>query len=232
MKIEKRYLDGSYLNLNPEWDQQDSEWKADLVKTMLLKHKLSPLTLCEVGCGAGGILKNLKISYPQTIMHGYDVAPSLLKFWPNEDESDIKFTLGNFYQKNTIIYEMLLMLDVFEHVRDPFTFLEETKKHSKKFIFHIPLDLSALSVARGYPLIRARKMVGHLNFYDKNIALETLTDCGYKIIDWKYTRASQTMPNRKLKTKLAGLSKGILSYINRDLSVRILGGDTLIVLAE
>ena len=40
------------------------------------------------------------------------------------------------------------------------------------------------------------------------------------------------MPNRKLKTKIAGLSKGILSSINSDLSVRILGGDTLIVLAE
>lgn len=235
MKIEDRYLDGNYLSQNPDWDRGDSLWKAELVKFMLRKHKINPKSICELGCGAGDILRNLQLSYPNSEIYGYDISPLLAKFWEEDKANSLKkinFVLGDFYRLNKTKHDLLLMMDVFEHVRDPYTFLEDARSHAQKFIFHIPLDLSALSVARGYPLINARRAVGHLHFYDKNIALEMLKDCGFRILDWRYTGASLNMPNRAIKTKAAALIRKIFYFLNRDLGVRFLGGDTLVVLAE
>jgi hypothetical protein len=234
MKIESRYLDGTYLIHNPNWDREDAAWKANLVTTMLSDHNIQPNSICEVGCGSGDILRCLRTRFPKIGLFGYDISPHLSEFWNDSKNVDfpIKFTLGNFHSENHISHDILLMLDVFEHVRDPFTFLELSRTHAQKFIFHIPLDLSASGVARKAPLLNSRRSVGHLNFYTKDLALETLIDCGYKIIDWRYTGAWLNMPNRSLKTRIARLPRRVVFALNKDLGVRLLGGETLIVLAE
>lgn len=235
MKIEQRYLDGSYLQKNPNWDRADATWKADQVLKILTDHKVAPTSVCEIGCGSGDILRSLSSRLTAARLVGYDVSPQLANFW-NSVEPGLSggptFHLADFHTKNTEVFDLLLMLDVFEHVRDPFSFLEATRPHAKKFVFHIPLDLNAISVARRSPLIAARRNVGHLHFYTKDLALETLTDSGYKIIDWRYTGASLNMQTRSVKTHIARLPRRVAGLINKDWAVRILGGETLVVLAE
>lgn len=235
MKVENKYLDGTYLNNNSNWDREDAEWKADLVYHLLKSHSLEVNSICEVGCGSGDILRHLLGVFPRAKLYGYDISPQLLPFWncSNDEILDrIHFNLGDFHEINTITHDVLLMLDVFEHVRDPFTFLEMSRKHAHNFIFHIPLDLSSLGVARKNPLLNVRRKVGHLNFYTKDLALETLTDCGYTIIDWKYTGASLNSPNRSLYTKLASVPRRVFYKFNKDVGVRVFGGETLLVLAK
>ena len=235
MKIENRYLDGSYLDNNNNWDREDAEWKANLVYCLLRSHSLEVNSVCEVGCGSGDILRHLQRVLPRAELCGYDISPQLLPFWNRSNEevlSPICFNLGDFHEINTIKHDVLLMLDVFEHVRDPFTFLEISRNHARNFVFHIPLDLSALGVARKNPLLNVRRKVGHLNFYTKDLALETLTDCGYTIIDWKYTGASFNSPNRSFYTKLASVPRRVLYTLNKDVGVRVFGGETLLVLAK
>ena len=124
------------------------------------------------------------------------------------------------------------MLDVFEHIRDPFSFLENSRRHATHFVFHVPLDLSASAIVRGYPLINARKKVGHLHYYTKDLALSTLFETGYEVLDWRYTGASLNSPNRSLKTRLAAMPRRIAYAVNKDFGVRLLGGETLLVLAK
>ena len=113
-----------------------------------------------------------------------------------------------------------------------YTFLESSKAHAKRFVFHIPLDLSALGVLRKHPLLETRAKVGHLHFYTKDLALQTLKECGYRIVDWRYTGASLNVPHRAIKTRLASIPRRVAYSVNRDWGVRLLGGETLIVLAE
>lgn len=231
MKVESRYLDGSYLESNPEWDRLDAEWKATLVEAILKRNGVVPRSIVEVGCGSGDILRHLRDAFNDAKLVGYDISPQAQVFW-NDDSEGIDFFLGDFHEQNMSSYDVLLMLDVFEHVRDPFSFLEESRKHAKYFVFHIPLDLSAQSVARGKPLLNARRTVGHLNSYTKDLALETLSDCGFNILESSYTGASLNMPNRSFLTKIAQIPRSLLSLIDKDISVRIFGGETLIVLAK
>ena len=226
------YESGDYLANNPTWDEEDSEWKAKQVINILQKNNLSPKSIVEVGCGAGGILASLFNILPSVKYSGFDIAPDASKFWKKHLSKNIKFQINDFLKTQTDFYDVLLLLDVFEHVPNPFEFLSGLKGRANYYIFHIPLDLSALSVARETPLLYVRKKVGHIHYYTKGLALSLLEESGYKIIDWSYTGAAFTVPQITWKTFLSRIPRKILFGINRDLGVRLLGGDTLIVLAK
>jgi cyclopropane fatty-acyl-phospholipid synthase-like methyltransferase len=233
-KTKNLYIGNQYLDQNPNWHREDSQWKAKIIAKILEDYKIQPKSICEVGCGAGDVLRYLKSSFPHAGLYGFDISPHAAKFWDENqgEQRNVAFKLGDFHQINTMSYDVLMMLDVFEHVRDPFSFLENSRPYAQKFVFHIPLDLSASSVARKMPLLNSRRSVGHLHFYNKDLALETLRGAGYRIIDWRYTGASLNSPKRAWKTQLASMPRRLLWGINKDMGVRLLGGETLLVLAE
>jgi SAM-dependent methyltransferase len=228
MAVDTRYVDGSYLAANPNWDAEDAAWKASKVVAILADNKVQPATLCDVGCGSGDVLANLQRSLPTTRFAGFDVSPQLAKFWARHPTIDFR---TDFFD-NQEVFDVLTMLDVFEHVRDPFTFLEGARKHARQFVFHIPLDLCAMNVARAAPLMTSRRQVGHLHFYTKDLALETLTDCGFHIVDWSYTDSYTLTTHHTWKTRVAAIPRRIAYAVNKDFGVRLLGGETLIVLAN
>ncbi len=231
-KIEERYYDGSYLEENPNWDREDSPWKANLVQSVLNENAIVPKSICEVGCGSGDVLVNLRSHFPSTAFYGYDISPQVSHFWEEDDHEGITFAQGDFFDMKHEKYDVLLLLDVIEHVTDPFTFLEQLHNTAEYFLLHIPLDLNAISVLRDKPIMEVRSKVGHIHYYTKNLALATLEDCGYEVISWKYTDASLNAPGRSIKTRLAMLPRALLYALNKDFGVRALGGETLVVLAR
>ncbi len=71
-------------------------------------------------------------------MTGYVISPQAAQFWKqhNEAGSAVEFQLVNFHEINVNKYDVLLMLDVFEHIRDPFSFLENSQRHAANIVFH------------------------------------------------------------------------------------------------
>jgi hypothetical protein len=117
-------------------------------------------------------------------------------------------------------------------VEDYMGFLQKLKGKARYTIFHIPLNLSVQTVFRKNRLIYARKKVGHIHYYTKETALATLEDTGYRIIDHFYTAGSIDLPDKKLRTRLAKFPRKFFFKLNEDLTVRVLGGYSLMVLAE
>jgi hypothetical protein len=228
----RRYQDGSYLAHNPDWDRSDSLWKALLVKAILKESKLSPLRICEVGCGAGEILVHLRKSFPDAILTGFDISTDASRFWKNHEGQGIQYYCADFLTLNQEQYDCILLLDVIEHLTNPFAFLEAIRVRAKFFVFHFPLDLSASSVLRESPLLTQRKTVGHIHYFTKELALALLRESGLDVMHWRYTNASLSGPSRTLKTRLASLPRRLAYAINKDLGVRLLGGETLMVLAK
>jgi tRNA G46 methylase TrmB len=70
------YEDGSYLANNPGWHEEDSPWKAKQISKIIKKNSLNPRTICEVGCGAGGVLNQLSGQYADDReLFGYEISP-------------------------------------------------------------------------------------------------------------------------------------------------------------
>lgn len=128
-------------------------------------------------------------------------------------------------------FDLLLCIDVLEHVEDYLGFLKDLRCKATNKMFHIPLDMSVQWVLRNRPILLAREQVGHLHYFTKETAIATLNDTGYAILDWFYTPGAIASP-RSFKARLARWPKRLLSTINQDLVVRILGGYSLLVLAE
>ena len=125
-----------------------------------------------------------------------------------------------------------MAIDVFEHVEDYISFLKNIKTKARYKIFHIPLDLSVQSVLRSKPIIERRKKVGHIHYFTKDIAFATLQDLGYKIIDWQYTGDTIELPAKSTLSAVAKLPRKAAFMLNQNLTVRIFGGWSLLVLAE
>lgn len=226
------YQDGSYLEKNPLWHEEDSPWKARQIVKMLERNALHPKTVCEIGCGAGEILNRLSCLYPGTEFTGSDISPQAHELNRRKVKANLSFLLADILKDEKAWFDLIMAIDVLEHVEDYFGFLRKVKDKAEHKIFHIPLDLSVQTVWRRAPLIDGRKAVGHLHYFTKETALETLKDTGYQILDWFYTGGSLALPNRSWKTSLLKIPRWILFALHRDLTVRILGGYSLMVLAK
>lgn len=223
------YTNGSYERLNPEWDTADSRWKAGLVALMLKRHRLQPASVTEVGCGAGAILSELRTVLPNAQLRGWDIAHGVERFWPQHP--GIEFTRGDFLAEAKECVDLLLLLDVVEHVANPHDFLSRLRPFGKYLLLHIPLDLSVASVLRETPLLAQRRGVGHIHYFTRGLALELLSECGYDVIEATYSGA-HLRERHGVAGNLIGAVRKIAFSINRDLGVRLLGGDTLVVLAR
>ncbi len=229
---DEKYISLEYITDNPTWDAEDSPWKLKKILDFIYDLRLPTRKICEVGCGSGAVLDGLRDIFPDSLLYGFDIAPSALQFWKKYRTKRISFTVGDFLIKNKEYYDIILLLDVVEHLRDPFYFLDQIKSHSSYFLFHFPLDMSAISVFRETPLLNVRKKVGHIHYYTKNLVLALLNESGFEVLKWRYTNASFSISNRSLKTKFADIPRQLFYCINKDMGVRLLGGETLLILAK
>jgi SAM-dependent methyltransferase len=225
------YNDGAYLSKNPSWHTENSEWKASKIQRILERNNISPEEVCEIGCGAGEVLRHIHMLYPGVRAVGYEVSPQAFEICRLKSEHNLEYKLGDLTATSTK-YQILLVIDVMEHVEDYIGFLKKIKKHADLVIFHIPLDLTVQSLVRATPLEEARRTVGHLHYFTKETAVATLLHSGYELIDSFYTYLQIESPNRSLKIRIVAPLRRLALALNEDLAVRFLGGCSLMVLAK
>lgn len=230
---EKLYTEenSEYLKKNPTWHTEDSPWKAEQILKMLERNAVNPKSIAEIGCGAGEILNQLHSSLPKdTYYTGYDISIDAITLARQREKERLSFNHENLLDKD-VFYDLLLIMDVIEHVDDYIGFLRACKTKSENIIIHIPLDISVQSILRNKP-IQERNSLGHIHYFMKDTALATLVDSGYEIVDYFYTAGGIELSYDSIKSKLALLPRKLLFSINKDFAVRVLGGYSLLVLIK
>ncbi len=227
------YVDGDYLKNNPTWDVEDAPWKADHIIRMMEKNHLEPATICEVGCGCGEILSQLQKRLPATtIFTGYEISPQAYELCRGRSNDRLSFHLKNYCEEQGDPCDLILLIDVIEHLEDYFRFLREIKDKSRYKILHIPLEMFALAVMYPRFLLGQRKRVGHLHHFSKDTALRILEDLGYEIIDYQYTAGYALPREYGIRDKLLKIPRGLFYPLFPDFTVRLFGGCSLLVLVK
>jgi SAM-dependent methyltransferase len=218
-------MDGTYLERNPTWHAEDAPWKAHHVASML--DGLRPETLCDVGCGAGRVLALLSARYGADAT-GYDPSPDAINLARELARPGLRFVVGQ--PEADCRFDVVLLLDVVEHVEDPFALLRRVRELGDYFVFHFPLDLSTQAILRGR-FERTRAELGHLHYFSAETALALVRDCGYRIECWQYLASTLENSGKSLASKLANVPRWFLWRLSPTLMSRTLGGATLLVLA-
>ena len=232
MSVTSRYQNGDYLENSSDWHVQDSPWKARQIKKIIDRNKLSLTSVCEIGCGAGEILSQLSKMpcYKEIPFYGYEVSKTAFEMCKKRETDDLKFYYKDLLSEK-FIYDVVLCIDVFEHVENYIGFLQKLKEKGKFKIFHIPLDLSLSAIIRR-SLVNGRKSVGHLHYFTPDTALATLMDCGHEIIDVMFTPSFAAVQPKSLKGKFVKIPRLILYSISPRLMSTLIGGASLMVLTK
>jgi len=229
----KIYTQGEYFEKNQTWHIEDSPWKTEQLMKIIKRNQLRPASICEVGCGAGEILNQLYYQLPQNIKFtGYEISPQAYALCQKKEKERLQFHLKNLVDNKEAFFDLLLAIDLIEHIENCFGFLRDLHKKAEYKIFHIPLELSVQTVLRSKPIIKSRQDVGHIHYFTKETAMAILEDTGYKILDYFFTGTSIDLPVNSFQTLLARLPRIVMYKFNRDIAVRLFGGYSLMILAR
>ncbi len=231
-----QYTDGTYLENVKDWHTGDAAWKAGNVFEMIKKHQLTPASVCDVGCGAGEILVELQKKMADGIeFRGFDISPQAIGISKSKENKHLKFYNEDFLTAKTPSPDLLLLLDVFEHVPDYFGFLRALRERASWFIFHIPIDISALGVLKKSDwMLYMRERYGHLHYFTRESALATLADTGFKVVDYAFTddKEIDEKPPAGLKPRVAYELRKNLYRMNPGFAVSLFRSFNLMVLAK
>lgn len=228
------YIDGTYLKNNPDWNEKDAGWKAETIHNLLQKNNIKPQNVIEIGCGAGGILEALSHQLPDSNFIGYDISPQAIEIALKKEKANLHFkNIDNNSNDRVEKADLCLVIDVIEHVADYYDFLQLVKTKAGLFIFHIPLDLSSRTILKPHVLLQQRNAVGHIHYFSKEIVLWALKDKNYTVIDWHYTKPIiDTDKAKSIKQKIKKTLRNFSFGFNKDLSAKLWGGYSMLILAK
>lgn len=186
-----------------------------------------------MGCGAGEVLRQLQSHLTRDChLWGFEISPQAFQLCQTRGNEKLKFKLGDIRDEEGVFFDVMLAIDVIEHIEDYFTFLRSIHPKSEYKVLHVPLELSVQALLRQTPLVVARRSIGHIHYFTKDMVLQILSDIGYQVIDYFYTPAAIDRRPASLKGRLARVPRRALFRIGQDLAVRMLGGYSLMVLAK
>jgi hypothetical protein len=197
--------------------------------------------LQKLGCGAGAIIdegfqKETFIgSLVVTISLSTGIRTSRTKETrPSAGEASerIRFFRG-YCQCKHQHFDVLLVIDVLEHIPDYMEFVEKCRAKAEYKIFHIPLDIHVSSVLRN-AFIGGRYTLGHLHYFTADSAIATLKDTGHEIVDYFYTNAAFGLfkQHPSIKRAIAKGPRWLFSKFSMRFTARVFGGYSLLVLTK
>ncbi len=228
-----RYDNGDYLLHNRDWHLSDSPWKASQISGLLDRHSVRFSSAVEVGCGAGGVAINLAKRYPQSSFVGYDTAKDARAFWNLSGQKNLEFRSEDFLESDEL-FDLLLLIDVFEHVPDYMGFLNRLRPRAKMFVFNIPLDMHVAGILTNNQT-RAREAYGHLHYFSESTALATLKDCSFEIVGTQLAAGFQGVPKSSSRAatrqRIMYPLRKLATLFSPTAAAKLFGGYSLYVLA-
>lgn len=226
------YNNNIYLSNNPTWHEEDAPFKVSKIMHLLERNPISFQTVAEAGCGSGEILVQLSSKLASvTSFSGYDISKDAINIAKTKETAKIKFDVKDIAGKNEdCFFDLLLVIDVIEHIENYFEFLDGIATKSTYTIFHIPLDMSMWSLFREQMLIESKNRIGHIHNFTEDFIKNILSDYGFEVIDQIYT--PPTFETVSIKQKLVNTVRKLIFKINKKFCTKTLGGYSILLLTK
>lgn len=232
-RLNDRYTTGEYLAANSEWGEEDAEWKAEQVGILLDRNGIVPTSICDIGCGTGGVLDALgrRLTRIDSLV-GYELSATALSLAPTGRRERIEL-VNDTHDSDNRKFDLALCLDVFEHVDDYYGLLRSIQSKAELVIFNIPIAITATTVIKPAPLRRSYEQVGHIHHYTPTSACLALEYAGYDIVDRMHTNpADRKRASGVGRRSIGDRVRRVAARVDLDLAARLITGFPLLVLAR
>jgi SAM-dependent methyltransferase len=205
-----------------------------MIYDLMKKNSLCPNEVVEVGCGSGAILQELaRRDAAIHLLKGFDISPQALEMARGNSNERIQFYDDDITADEYFKTDLILVIDVLEHVDDYYSMLRRLKSKADHFIFHIPLDLSCRTLFKPHVLLEQRQELGHIHYFSRQMVEWALEDTGYTIIDWHYTKPfSDTQSGGNMKRRLKRSLRNLSWKLSQNKSAKLWGDYSMLILAK
>jgi ubiquinone/menaquinone biosynthesis C-methylase UbiE len=225
------YTNDTYITHNPNLHTEDSAWKTakilPLIDILFSKREQTnaPFKILDVGGGAGIILKDVASYITSTFAvvvekHVLDLSPGMVDIQRANNPDLVgahtgSVTATSFTHKE---FDLVLMIDVIEHVPKPELATQELSRIAKHAIFKVPLEscllLNMLNIiSRGKVRQKAFDTVGHVNFYTYTTALRQVAEHGV-VVSSALTNVFEYFLRMKMTHGLRKMAHSVGYYLN------------------
>ena len=170
------YNDNTYLENNPTIHSEDSEFKFNNIREFLVRIKTQDrkIKILDVGGGAGIIGKMVMEFFLKrdinVTLDCLDLSAEMLKIQKKNNPKINKllnYSLENCKEKD---YDLVLMIDVIEHIHKKNLSAKALNKISKNIIYNIPIEINLFDLMRNISLLfryykNQTKVLGHVHFF-------------------------------------------------------------------
>lgn len=201
---EGNYYD-KYHSSNPLVKWMMSGFK-NKMKIMLYETKKNFNHVCEAGCGEGEITTYIRSLYNETEIDAFDISRKVIEE-ANRKNKNVSFFVGDIcnlrltpysavalgrqgggtYVPQNEFYDLIVCLEVLEHLERPEAAIENFKKinsHDGYLLLSVPNEpiWRICNMARGKYLSDFGNTPGHINHWSKRSFCKMLKKCGLEII--------------------------------------------------
>jgi SAM-dependent methyltransferase len=230
--VADRYLDGSYLDANPTWHDEDAPIKAGWVVEILGAHpEISLGSICDVGCGTGGVLESLRDRLGKDVrLTGFEPSQDAVRI-AREKRPELQI-IERGARAEDGPFDVAVVLDVFEHVEDYLGFLRGLQGLADRYVFLVPLDMTGLNIALPRQFMELRETLGHLHHFSPQTARASLTDTGYQIVESRFMLVADDEAGLPAHRRIVRRVRRVGWRLAPDFTARMIGGLALLVLAQ
>jgi len=175
------YSDGTYISSNPSLHAEDSAYKMSYVVKLLEKVSLnrSQINILDIGGGAGLLGKFVCewfVNRGYTVSaHALDLSEEMLELQKTNNPHIEKTFIGDIAQLGEEVFDLVLMIDVIEHIENCEQFAHNLNKYTKYIIYNIPIEINFFDSLRNiamrnrYYQIQTESL-GHIHFFSSQTA--------------------------------------------------------------
>ncbi len=210
-------LDGRYLINNPAWHVEES---AKQIVRMLRRNRISPSNVYSTELAR------------EAILWEYDISPQAIELARNRADERLQFRRRDFRDVKDAYFELILGLDVIEHLQDYFGFLLPLEGEGPPQDFsHSPGSFGANRMAQRRAAQTPRHVRGHLRYFTKRRPSKRCRKPGTRFRTVS-TRRGRIVSGRRQPERVLKLPRWLFFNLHEDPAVRIPGGYSLLVLAR